>query len=259
MLQAYFDRIGYGGTPRVDLPTLTTLQHLHLSAIPFEALDVLGGKRVLLAIPSIMEKLVARRRGGYCFEQNNLFAHVLTELGFEVRRVMARVLWHHDPDAPRPPRSHLALIVTVSGQEWLVDVGFGGSVPDRPLRLESGERQETLHDSYRFQPGREGRLLSVLRDGEWTPAYELTPGVVEPLDLELANWYTSTHPDSSFRKALVVSRCTKDARFGLYERQYSIRHRGGQSQQRTLSEEDLVLVLKSDFQLPPEALAVLGF
>lgn len=208
MLDAYFDRIGFQGTAHADFATLAALQRLHLAAIPFEALDVLAGRPIDLALPAIIDKLVTRRRGGYCFEQNRLFEYMLGIVGYDVRRVLARVLWHRPAEAPPPARSHLALIVRLDDEEWLVDVGFGGTVPDAPLRLASEEPQKSRHDSYRFGQGKEGPLLGVFRDGAWMPAYELAPGQVEDADLETANWYTSTHPGSPFRTALAAARCT---------------------------------------------------
>jgi N-hydroxyarylamine O-acetyltransferase len=250
MLDAYFERIGFQGNAHADFSTLAALQRLHLAAIPFEAIDVLTGRPVNLALPAIFDKLVTGRRGGYCFEQNKLFEHVLGALGYTVKRALARVLWRRPAEAPPPPRSHLALIVQLDDEEWLVDVGFGGTVPDCPLRLSSEAPQQTQHDTFRFHQGGEGALLSVFRDGLWMPAYELAPGKVEESDLETANWYTSTHPTSPFRAALAASRCTDEARYGLYDRQYTIRYKNGETVQRDLSADELSHVLHVDFGLP---------
>ena len=252
MLDAYFDRIGFRVAAHADFATLAALQRLHLAAIPFEALDVLAGRPVDLTLPALVDKLVTRRRGGYCFEQNSLFEHVLTAIGYDVRRVLARVLSHRQAEAPPPARNHLALIVRLDGEEWLVDVGFGGSVPDRPLRLASEAPQQTRHDTYMFRQGKEGALLTVFRDGAWTPAYELAPGRVEDADIETANWYMSTHPGSPFRTALAAARCTEEARYGLWEQQYTIRYAVGETVQRELHEDELPHVLHAVFSLPED-------
>jgi N-hydroxyarylamine O-acetyltransferase len=250
MLDAYFDRIGFQGSTHADFTTLAELQRLHLAAIPFEALDVLAGRPINLALDAIVDKLVTRRRGGYCFEQNKLFEYVLGSLGYDVRRALARVLWHRPADALPPPRSHLALIVRLGNQDWLVDVGFGGTVPDAPLCLGGEEPQQTRHDRYMLRNGKEGAQLCLLRDGAWTPAYELAPGHVEDADIETANWYTSTHPGSPFRTALAVALCTDEARHGLWQRQYTVRYVGGKTVERDLCEDELPQVLRADFGLP---------
>src|SRR5579862_105740 len=102
-LTAYFGRIGFSGPAR-PAPTLDTLRALHLlhpQAIPFENLDVLIGRPVLLDLESIQRKLIANRRGGYCYEHNLLFRSVLEALGFRVRGFAGRVLWGREaPDMP---------------------------------------------------------------------------------------------------------------------------------------------------------------
>lgn len=250
MLDAYLERIGFHGDPAGDLPTLVRLQRQHLAAIPFEAIDVIAGVPVDLAIPAVVDKLVTRRRGGYCFEQNILFEQALRIIGFDVSRALARVLWHRPVNAPRPARSHLALIVSLGGANWLVDVGFGGTVPDQPLLLDSTAPQKTRHDLYRIVDGFEGKLLTVMRDGVWRQAYELAPGRIEDADLVMANWYTSSHPSSPFRVALAVSRCTNEARYGLYGRNFSVRRADGDVIQRQLDHEELRQVLLNEFGLP---------
>ena len=93
-LEAYLERIGHRGSPRADIATLRDLQRLHTSAIPFENLSPFLGEPVKLDRGSLEEKLVARRRGGWCFEHNLLFTHVLRTIGFEVKTLAARVRWN---------------------------------------------------------------------------------------------------------------------------------------------------------------------
>src|SRR6185369_9612361 len=124
-VDAYLARIGYSG-PRVPtLPVLHALTAAHTQTIPFENLDVLLGRPIDLQPDAIFDKLVRRRRGGYCFEQNGLFLHALEALGFRVRPLSARVRL----DRPRdytPPRTHMFLRVEIAGESWLTDVGVGG-------------------------------------------------------------------------------------------------------------------------------------
>jgi N-hydroxyarylamine O-acetyltransferase len=122
-LVAYLARIDYA--ERLD-PTVATLRNLHFAhatQIPFENLDILLGHPISLDLAALASKLVTARRGGYCFEQNTLFAAVLESLGFVVTRLAARVRF--GSTAIRP-RSHMLLSVAIDGVEWLADVGFGG-------------------------------------------------------------------------------------------------------------------------------------
>ena len=127
-LQDYFQRIGFTSSPRADLPTLQALHQLHPAHIPFENIDVLLGEGINLTPNQISNKLIHRRRGGYCFEQNNLLMAVLRDIGFTVEPLMARVVWQQPDDAPAGPKTHMVLRTRIDGMPWLVDVGFGGLV-----------------------------------------------------------------------------------------------------------------------------------
>ena len=150
-LNAYFHRIGFSGERTPTLATLAALQQAHLQHIAFENLNPLLGKPVPLAVDGLAHKLIQQGRGGYCFENNLLFMAVLTDLGFCVRGITARVYWNQPEDA-QPPRSHMLLLVTIDGEDYLSDVGFGGMTPTAPLRLHTQATQRTPLEP--FQIGR---------------------------------------------------------------------------------------------------------
>ncbi|MEP9357905.1 arylamine N-acetyltransferase [Sphingomonas sp. KR3-1] len=138
-LEAYFARTGYDGPRTPDGTTLAALVQAHLAAIPFENLDVQLGRPVSLAPDAIFDKLVTRRRGGWCYEQNGLFGRVLEALGYTVRRTSAGVMRQVRGTAALG--NHLMLVVTLEGRHWLVDVGFGGTQA-APLPLAPGETRQ---------------------------------------------------------------------------------------------------------------------
>ena len=140
-LGRYLERIGHGWHVRPKLPTLRSLHRAHVTAIPFENLDVQLGEVPSLEPEAIFAKLVERRRGGWCYEMNGLFGAALQGIGFEVKRVSCGVM-RQDGGEERMG-THLALLVECDGQ-WLCDVGFGGSLLE-PLRLAAGERQDAIY------------------------------------------------------------------------------------------------------------------
>ena len=153
-LAAYFERIGYSGGAEPTLEVLQDLVTAHTQAIPFENLDPLLGVPIDdLSPEALTDKLIRRRRGGYCYEHNGLMGDVLEELGFSVRRFGARVVWTLAAGAPVPSQTHTLLAVALPGgpQLYLVDVGFGGQTPTSPLRLETGSIQQTTLEPYRLQ------------------------------------------------------------------------------------------------------------
>src|SRR5262249_30740485 len=131
-LDAYLTRINQVGPLAPTQQVLERLHLAHTTHIPFENLNVLLGRPIRLDLDSLQAKLVRDRRGGYCFEQNTLFASVLEQIGFRVTRLAARVrLGAHR----LLPRTHMLLRVDVDGQPWLADVGFGGAGLLQPILL----------------------------------------------------------------------------------------------------------------------------
>src|SRR5271163_971740 len=187
-LTGYFDRINYRGAADPTLEVLQDLMTAHTRTIPFENLDpVLGVPVDDLSAAALTDKLVHRRRGGYCYEHNGLMGYVLAEIGFRVRRLAGRVVWMRPPGSPLPAQTHTVLAVTFpgSGGSYLVDVGFGGQTLTSPIRLETGNAQQTTHEPYRLEDRGEGLLLQVLIGEEWRPLYEFTTRTEPGIDLKV--------------------------------------------------------------------------
>ncbi|WP_104202819.1 arylamine N-acetyltransferase family protein [Billgrantia saliphila] len=252
-LEAYCARIGYAGGLAPTLETLRRLQAHHVAAIPFENLDVLLGRGIALAPQAIDAKLIAARRGGYCFEQNALFKRVLEAIGFEVVGLLARVQWQAPPESPPSQRTHMLLRVSVDGRPWLADVGFGGNVPAAPLALDIDVPQPTQHGTYRLIPVGEERQLQLRLGQAWAPLYQLSPQPQLAVDYELPNWYTSTHPSSHFLHQLSVARTTPEARYALKNARLTVRLPTGEETQRSLGLDELEATLRGTFGLPVSA------
>ena len=251
-LNSYFARIGYLGPRTPSIATLRALQELHPAAIAFEAIDVLLDRGVVLTPAAVDAKLIAGGRGGYCYEHNSLFKRVLIALGFRVEGLAARVRWGDAPTAPPRPRTHMALRVTIEGEPWLADVGFGNLVLTSPLRLDCTLPQATRHETFRLLPLADGWLLQARLGGQWVPVYELSREPQLDVDYELANWFTSAHPSSSFRDVLMVARSTPQARYALRHNRLTIRASHGATQRRRLDAAALERVLMETFGLPVE-------
>lgn len=228
-LAAYFDRTGYRGSSDPTLETLHALVAAHNQAIPFENLDPLMGIPVAdLGAAALSDKLVARRRGGYCYEQNGLMGYVLDELGYGVERLAGRVVWMQPDDGPLPAQTHQVLSVTVPGVDgpFLVDVGFGGQTLTSPIRLEAGPVQQTRHEPYRLREHGDGLVLETEIRGEWQALYTFTTRPQPRIDLEVGSWYVSTQPKSIFVVGLSAARATDDARWNMRGRHLAIHHGG---------------------------------
>lgn len=202
VLSDYFDRIGYVGTTECNLQTLIDLMRAQLFSVPFENLDVQQGKIVSMVPEDIVEKIIYRKRGGYCYEVNGLFAMALTALGFEYTLIGARPMFY----PARRPKTHMVLAVKVDGELWLCDTGFGSFGIRSPLSL-SEHNQVTQQDDDFFKILKDDAgnyVMQALVDGEWENQYGFDLYPHEWIDFFPANFLNSKHPDTIFVQKLLV-------------------------------------------------------
>jgi len=238
-LDAYLRQIDYRGDLAPTRAALDALHVAHATHIPFENLDVVQGRPIRLDLASLQAKLVGAARGGYCFEQNLLFAAVLERLGFAVTRLAARVRLG---TADLLPRTHMMLLVAADGERWVADVGFGAAGFLAPVPFGSGA--EARRSAWRHRVAEEagGWVMQACTDAEWRDLYAFTLEPQLPVDYEIANYYTSTHPASRFVRTLTVQRLTPDVRHTLRDREYIEEH-GATIARRTVADDDEVLAL----------------
>jgi N-hydroxyarylamine O-acetyltransferase len=244
-LAAYLDRIALAAPPAATAAGLADLHLAHAMHIPFENLDVLLGRPIRLDLESLHKKLVLDRRGGYCFEQNILFSHVLEKLGFQVTRLAARVRFRA---TGLLPRTHMLLKVEADGESWLADVGFGGSGPLLPLQLAAGREQRQFLWTYRLVREQDAWVLQGRHQDEWSDFYTFTMEPQEIVDYVVANYYVSTHPDSPFTRTLAAQRPTPEARYLLRNRELIVERASG-SETTTIADGELPAVLRRYFGL----------
>lgn len=250
-LDAYCARIGYTGSREPTLATLHALAFHHATAIPFENLDVLLGRPIVLTPAALMAKLAHARRGGYCFEQNGLLLLALRALGYRVTPIGARVRWQI-PREVTPPRTHLFLRVHLGDGDWLVDCGLGAAALTGAIPLEFDREHPTPHEPRRLAEENGRRFHQMKMDGAWADICEFTLDEMPPIDREIANWWTSTNPASKFKQDLMVALAQTDGtrkaiRTGVFT------HRRGAEilHQRTIeSAADLLALLAEHFGLP---------
>ena len=201
-LQPYFSRIGFDGAASADFATLKRMMRCQLFSVPFENLDVQAGKVVSLVPEEIYRKIVERQRGGYCYEVNGLFAMALDALGFSYQFVAARPMTY----PVRRPKTHMAIVAAIEGEQWLCDLGFGSYGIREPVNLNWIDREiRQDFDTFKLTLSMEGDyLLQSIIDGASKNLYEFNLSPQEWVDFEPANFMNSTHPDSIFVQWLMV-------------------------------------------------------
>ncbi len=223
-LAAYLDRIDTARPAKADSAALHALHRAHLLAVPFENLSIHLREPISLADGELIDKIVTRRRGGFCYELNGAFALLLRALGFDVRLLAARVF---GDDWLGPPFDHLALLVhTADGDgPWLADVGFG-SHSEFPLRLGERGQQDDPAGSFRlaeasagtalqadFEIGPQAGDIDVIRDGQ--PQYRLELRERALADFGPTCWWQQTSPESHFTRTTICSRLTAGDRISI--------------------------------------------
>jgi len=274
-LAAYLARIGLSAAPPVSPQGLALLQSAHRQAIGFENFDSFFHARVAIDAESVFAKLVTGRRGGYCFEHNRLFADMLSELGFTVRPLLARVWLGLRPGIDAvPPRTHTLLLVETDDGPWIADAGFGGSfVPPMPLTEGAGA---TTADGARHRlcrsPHEWGEWLleragptaatdgRAAPHGDWQPQYGFCLTPVAPDDLELANLWTASRPGIRFTTLRIASIVLPDGFAALGDRTLTV-YRDGECERHDIaSAADFRLLLSNlcHIDLSDDEVAALG-
>ena len=266
-LDAYLARIRLPARPTLDDLGLAAVQRAHRLAIPFENLDIRLGRGIPIDSESVFAKLVTAKRGGYCFEQNRLFLDALTALGFAARPLLARV-WLGATETPG--HTHMLLLVTIDGRDWIADAGFGGSYcPPMPL-VEGSEATSPDGALHRLSLDRRGWVLSRnghpgATDGRgaadgWVDQYSLALTEVVQADMAISNHWTATAPGTRFLDLVVVSIALPNGFASLTDRAYK-RHVSGEDTEATIGDPRvyrLRLSMMFGINLSADEVAALG-
>lgn len=278
----YLYSLGFDDTQidgfRSNLETLTQIQWRHLQRYPFQSLSTVLSEPIELEPEVVFDKLVTQRRGGYCYELNGLLTQVLQHIGFMVNTLTGYIVHDNNPTIPKA-RTHTLRHVTVEGQDYLVDVGFGGLAPTAPLKMILEDIQNTPHGRYRltqFVADSSDELADQADTPKPKSAHTMTNNHTIPVwvlsaevkdswqmlyafdliprnsaDLQVGNWFVSTHPQSPFRKRLMVSRIEENGvRHTLLNNHYHRHQLGQPSISQTIdSEDELLNLLENTFHI----------
>lgn len=246
----YLDRIGYNGDIKPDAQTLRGLHRAHMLRVPFENLNIIQKRPLLLTEEALWDKMIVQKRGGFCYELNGLFAWLLQELGFDVTYLNARV--YNREGRLGIDFDHLALLVRIPGQpgRWLADVGFGDSFHE-PLNFEERSEQVQGLRSYRLEQVPDGFVTWQKNyDGTWQRQYffDLQPHTF-PGDYELACLYHQTSPKSSFTRGSIISRATSEGRVTLEDGRLILTRDGRRTEQTIADAAEYNKLLKQYFDI----------
>jgi N-hydroxyarylamine O-acetyltransferase len=221
-LDAYFERINWGGGTNATFETLAGLLRAHVLLIPFENFDILLGRGIRLDLDGVQAKLVHAHRGGYCFEHATLFAAVLEKLGFQTVRHTARVILFAPVTAA--PRTHMFLTIRLPDGTFVVDPGFGPFASRVPIPLVDGAAAHGDYETHWMIRDGNRWMLRAQLGGKLMDAWVTTLEPENPVDFEMGNHYTATHPDSLFVNRIIIAALNKEGRVTAMNRDVNLWH-----------------------------------
>jgi N-hydroxyarylamine O-acetyltransferase len=248
-VEKYLERICYDGPLDRSIGTLRGLHRSHILTVPFEDLDIHLGRRIVLDQDALFDKIVERRRGGFCYELNGLFAGLLREIGFEVEMLSAGVA---GPNGFGPDFDHMALRVVLD-EDWLADVGFGDSFIE-PIRLEESAVTEDATGLYRVNADGPNRLMSRRdhdepAEGIWNPQYRFSLEARELMDYQEMCVYQETSPESHFTQRRLCSLATETGRITLTDLKLIVTSNGVREERMLSGEDEFRSVLAKSFRI----------
>jgi len=245
-VQAYLDRIEYRGPLDPHFEMLSQLHLAHLLHVPFENLSIHSHEPIVLNDSALFEKIVTRRRGGFCYELNGLFAALLHELGFEVAMLSAQVAGNQHEFSR--DFDHMTLRVALNREQWLADVGFGDSFIE-PLPLVADSEYQQRENRYRLISDNQERLVlkQALKDEDWQPQYRFSLQPYQYAAFAEMCSYHQTSPESHFTRQRICSRLTPRGRISLSDMRFIITENGVRSESVLKNEAEYNEVLRQQF------------
>lgn len=213
-IEHYINRINYKGDLTPTLKVLRDLQQTHLLNVPFENLDIQHGIPIDLDIDKIYHKIVAKKRGGFCYELNGLFFTLLKGLGFNAQLISARVYDKRIENFGQE-YDHMAIFVNLNEVDYLVDVGFG-EFTFHPLKFEIDEVQSDSRGNFVIETHKnEYYKVSKIEGKKRSAEYIFTTKKRTLIEFtEMCN-YHQTSLNSHFTQKSLITRPTKNGRITI--------------------------------------------
>ncbi|WHP66233.1 arylamine N-acetyltransferase family protein [Vibrio harveyi] len=252
-LQAYLKKVGISQSLNINTDTLLLLHNAQHRRLPFENFDIALGRGISVAEQDIINKLIYRERGGYCYELNALLFNVLKTIGFDARPLLGRVHLSGTPSG----RTHQFTLVTMGEDKWIVDVGFGSNTPRAPLPFVLNQDIHTDLQTFRFiEHELVGYMLQVQSyddPEQWIDLYSLDFEHVFDGDIVCGNHYTSTSPNSHFASSRVAALATDSGIITLFNHSLKYRANGEVVEIELEAGETYLSALKTHFGIALDA------
>jgi len=244
----YLERINYQGETEVTIEVLHGLQKKHLLSVPFENLDIHYKIPIQLNPGNIFEKVVIRKRGGFCYELNSIFYELLRSIGFDVKMISARV-FNQRQEVFSPEFDHLAIIANLDVVDYLVDVGFG-EFAFQPLKIELNTTQNDERGKFRVDKyDDEHYKVSKQADEHWIPEYMFTLKERDLNEFTGMCQYNQSSPQSHFTQNTFCSLPTENGRVTVSTNKIKITEGSSITESPVTDEHEFLSALEKYFHI----------
>jgi N-hydroxyarylamine O-acetyltransferase len=245
ILQQYLERIKIAKVQEANYSFLEKLQVSHLTAVPFENIDIRQGRKIILEEEHLFNKIVVHRHGGFCYELNGLFRWMLSKLNFNVSIAAGRV-YIMSENRFTPEFDHMALLVHLD-KTYIVDVGFGDCFR-KPIAMPTG-KVEDVSGKYRIialNSAKNSYIIQKQEEGKWLPVYSFTTQPRQMADFAEMCKYNQTSPKSHFTQRTICTIATDDGRITLSDDSLTIHH-GESKYKKTVTPQEIDEILHKYF------------
>jgi len=180
------------------------IQQKHLSTFSFNNIAVLLDKSISTDIDDIIEKIVTKNLGGYCFEHNKLIYEVLKSLGFNVQVSIARVI---NKQNTITPKTHRITILNFEEEKYIIDAGFGAYTPTTPLKIE--DTKDSQNNFRIVQENNDKFCLEFRTHNDFFTLYQFYLLEYTEKDCDKANLYSYSNPKAVFLNNFIISKKMK--------------------------------------------------
>lgn len=252
-IDAYLQRIGFEGEPKVDLETLIKLHRCQAFSIPFENFDVHINGKVEIEKQAVLDKLIKQGRGGYCYELNGAFHDLLTAIGFKVKYLASRPMMGY---TELRPKTHMILMVELQGEQYLADVGFTSLNIIEPIKIEPGVIHHQYGQCFRILQDKERGYIfqskassKTENGGEWESCYSFDLTEQQYIDFKLANFFNSNSSESICTNMIIAGIYSEEGRVRLLNNKFEIRLKSRDEDIMVENEDHLSSLINEFFRI----------
>lgn len=226
--ELYRNRIGIPVDEQIAFENLDKLLEKTAKTIPFENLCILQGKTNEITKDNLIHKVLEQKGGGLCYELNSLLYLFLVENGFKTELIRGITYDHTNKRWSKVGKTHAANLLHHNGELYIVDTGFGGNLPLKPVPL-NGEKVTSENGEFRLvrEESEHGDYILYIKlkhkDQDWKKGYafDLNERYTNIIDFNVVQKIIVEHPDSSFNKKPLVNRLTDKGNMTLTDTSFT--------------------------------------